>query len=101
MSNTCKAVGALIVAAALGGCIAHGPNGVAYSTGSSTVGATGGSAGGAVSGSGSPEPQTGTEQRDEKEQRGNTPPGVDRDGHGPATGAIVDPSGAATRGKPY
>ena len=36
----------------------------------------------------------------EKEQRGNTPPGIDRDGHGPAAGAIVDPTGAATRTKP-
>ena len=32
-------------------------------------------------------------------QRGNTPPGKDREGQGPASGAIVDPSGAATRQK--
>ncbi len=99
MSNTCKAIGAFILIASLvsvTGCISHGPDGVAYSTGSSqSVGATGGSAGGAVGGSGTPEPQG------EKEQRGNTPPGLDRDGHGPAAGAIIDPTGAATRGKPY
>ena len=29
----------------------------------------------------------------EKEQRGNTPIGMDRDGHGPAAGAIHDPMG--------
>ena len=99
MSNTCKAIGALILAASLtsmAGCISHGPDGVAYSTGSpQSVGATGGSAGGAVSGFAPEQPQG------EKEQRGNTPPGLDRDGHGPAAGAIVDPTGAATRGKPY
>jgi hypothetical protein len=38
---------------------------------------------------------------DIKEKRGNTPPGLDRDGHGPSTGAIVDPSGAATKAKPF
>ena len=37
----------------------------------------------------------------ETQKRGNTPPGLDRDGHGPSTGAIVDPSGAATKGKPF
>jgi hypothetical protein len=100
VSNTCKAIGALIIASALGGCISHGPGGVAYSTESSpSVGATGSGAGGALSGSATPELQP--EQKEQKEQRGNTPPGVDRDGHGPAAGAIVDPSGAATRGKPY
>lgn len=36
----------------------------------------------------------------EKEnQRGNTPPGVSRDGAGPAAGAIVDPTGAVTKGR--
>jgi hypothetical protein len=88
---------ALLLAAALGGCMTHSPEGVAYSTREDTnVGATGGAAGGSVSGSGGS--QTGSPS---KEQRGNTPPGVDRDGHGPAAGAIVDPTGAATRGKPY
>jgi hypothetical protein len=38
----------------------------------------------------------GTTGPSEKEkQRGNTPPGMSRDGAGPAAGAIVDPSGAA------
>lgn len=32
-----------------------------------------------------------------KEPRGNTPPGVSRDGSKPADGAIVDPAGAATK----
>jgi hypothetical protein len=40
---------------------------------------------------------SGTAGPGEKEnQRGNTPPGMSRDGAGPAGGAIVDPSGAAT-----
>jgi hypothetical protein len=93
-----RTAAALLVAAAFGGCMTHSPEGVAYSTRDDTtnVGATGGAAGGAVSGSSGP--QTGGSP---KEQRGNTPPGLDRDGHGPAAGAIVDPTGAATRGKPY
>lgn len=36
----------------------------------------------------------------EKDRRGNTPPGMDRAGQGPASGAIVDPSGATKGGKP-
>ena len=96
MSKTCKAIGVVIVAAAMSGCITHGPDGVAYSTGATpNVGATSGGAGGVVESSGTPAPQV------EKEQRGNTPVGTDRDGHGPAAGAIIDPTGAATRTKPY
>jgi hypothetical protein len=39
----------------------------------------------------------GTTGPNEKEdQRGNTPPGKSRDGAGPAAGAILDPTGAAT-----
>jgi hypothetical protein len=93
-----RTAAALLVAGALGGCITHSPEGVAYSTrdGATNVGATGGAAGGAVSGSSGS--VTGSAS---KERRGNTPPGVDRDGHGPAAGAIVDPTGAATRGRPY
>jgi len=34
---------------------------------------------------------------DEKEQRGNTPPGKDRTGAGPAEGAILDPHGVVTK----
>jgi hypothetical protein len=37
----------------------------------------------------------------EKEERANTPPGKDRDGHGPAAGAILDPSGVTTERKPF
>ena len=33
----------------------------------------------------------------EKEQRGNTPVGMDRTGGGPADGAILDPKGVVTR----
>jgi hypothetical protein len=33
------------------------------------------------------------------DQRGNTPPGVSRDGQGPLGGAIVDPTGSVTKGK--
>ena len=57
-------------------------------SGSVTVPAgTGGTTG---SGSGS----AGAGEKDK--QRGNTPPGMSRDGQGPAGGAIVDPSGAAS-----
>jgi hypothetical protein len=60
------------------------------------TGATQSGSRGSVSGSmtTSPEPQ-------KEQQRGNTPPGKDRDGHGPASGAIVDPTGAATGPKPF
>ena len=96
MSNTFKTIAILALTAAMSGCITHGPEGVAYSTGGATsVGVTGGEAGGALGGSGSPEPQV------EKEKRATPPIGVDRNGHGPAAGAIIDPTGAATRGKPY
>ena len=84
---------------ALGACstpTTHGPGGVAYDTQLAPVTATGSTmtgAGGSLSG-GAAEPA-------EKAQRGNTPPGMDRDGHGPAAGAIIDPTGAATRSKPY
>jgi len=79
---------------AMAGCITHGPGEIAYSTRDTpeSVGGTTAGAGGALSG-------TGAANADK--QRGNTPPGIDRDGHGPAAGAIVDPAGAATRAKPY
>jgi hypothetical protein len=59
-------------------------------------GSTSSEAGGTVFQREAPQPPSGGD----KEQRGNTPPGLDRDGHGPAAGAIVDPTGAATRGSP-
>jgi hypothetical protein len=101
MSPIIKAFSVVAIAAAIGGCVMqHGPEGVAYSTPSGGVGATsgigvtGGDAGGSLSGgSGS--------QNGVKEKRANTPIGMDRDGHGPAAGAILDPTGAATRGRPY
>ena len=96
-----RQLGVACVAAALAGCMSHGPGGVAYSrgdtnVGDTNVGGTSGAAGGTVSGG-----SVRAAEPAEKEQRGNTPPGVDRDGHGPAAGAIVDPTGAATRGRPY
>ena len=93
MSKFSKLLGIALTTAALSGCISHGPDGVAYSRGEATgVGVTGGAGGGAVSGSSA---------APEKEQRATPPIGTDRDGHGPAAGAIIDPTGAATRGKPY
>jgi hypothetical protein len=58
------------------------------------VGATGSGAYGVV-------PSAPPGPHEEKDQRGNTPPGMSRDGLGPAGGAIIDPTGAATRGKSY
>jgi hypothetical protein len=88
-----------IVALGVAGCVAHGPGEVAYSIRDNSigdtenVGATTSGGGGTVSGSARTDKG--------KDERGNTPPGMDRDGHGPAAGAIVDPTGAATRAKPY
>jgi predicted small secreted protein len=88
----------IVSALALGACsthTTHGPGGVAYDTQSmppTAAGSTMSGAGGSVSGGAEPV---------QKEQRGNTPPGMDRDGHGPAAGAIIDPTGAATSRKPY
>jgi hypothetical protein len=59
------------------------------------TGATESDSRGAVSGG-----MTTTPQPEKEQQRGNTPPGKDREGHGPASGAIVDQSGAATGRKP-
>jgi hypothetical protein len=88
-------IGAVALVIGMAGCITHAPGGLAYSTrDSENVGATTSGAGGVISGSDST-------PTDDKQQRGNTPPGVDRDGHGPAAGAIVDPTGAVTRGKAF
>lgn len=40
---------------------------------------------------------TGEPTDKEKEKRGNTPPGTDRSGGGPASGAIVDPAGVTQK----
>ena len=88
MFPTLKTLGILTIVAATGGCVMqHGPEGVAYSTPSESVGMTSGSGGGSLSGG------SGAADGGEKEQRGNTPIGMDRDGHGPAAGAIHDPMG--------
>ena len=93
MSRTATAT-VLIVAIATAGCVTHGPGEVAYSIrDNENVGATTSGGAGTISGS--------VQSEKSKDERGNTPPGLDRDGHGPATGAIVDPTGAATRTKPY
>ena len=67
------------------------PNGVTIPTDSGSVrvpSGTGGTMG--IGGGGSAGPS------EKEQQRGNTPPGMSRDGAGPAGGAIVDPAGAAT-----
>ena len=90
-----NAATALALTASLGlaACATHGPGGVAYDTYTApAMGATVEGAGGSVSGGSPPSGQ--------KEQRGNTPPGLDRDGHGPAAGAIIDPTGVVTGTKP-
>jgi hypothetical protein len=92
--NLRKILGVISIAAAFSGCSSYGPGGIHYTT-SDAEGATGATFN---SGSGS---ISGSSTAPEKEQRGNTPVGQDRDGHGPATGAIVDPTGAATGRKPY
>ena len=93
MFCTLKALSILTIAAVTAGCVMHGPEGVAYSTPSGGIGVTSGTGSGSLSG-GSGNPDGG-----EKEQRGNTPIGMDRDGHGPAAGAILDPTGVL-RSKP-
>jgi len=102
MPDICRT---LIVSAALlaaSGCVAHGPGGVAYSTDSketqTAVGGTAGTGGGSVTGGSSLTPSLAPEK---KEERATPPVGTSRDGAGPAAGAIVDPTGAATRGRPY
>ena len=37
------------------------------------------------------------EKSEKKEKRGNTPPGTDRSGGGPASGAIIDPAGVTRK----
>ena len=88
-----KVLGAVSIAAITAGCVMHGPEGVAYSTPSGGVGVTSGAGGGSLSG-GSVSPDGG----EKKEQRANTPIGMDRDGHGPAAGAILDPTGVLRKG---
>ena len=66
------------------------PNGVTVPTDSGGVRVPSGTGGTQSSGSGTAGPN------EKEQQRGNTPPGMSRDGAGPAGGAIVDPAGAAT-----
>jgi hypothetical protein len=66
-----------------------GQGGTNPSTGATTSGASGRS-----DGASTPAPSGPQEKVD---QRGNTPPGVSRDGAGPAGGAIVDPSGVTKK----
>lgn len=94
MSAHRKAIGIVVTAALLlAGCASQGTGSVSSSTGS-TIGSGSGSGSGTVAPVRDPSDS-------EKDRRANTPPGMDRDGHGPAAGAIVDPTGAATASKPY
>ena len=103
-------VGRYVLALALAACSTYGPTAATHggaaerdsaaaqrSNSGSTPAATGGTLG---SGAGSVAGQSAPSGPGEKEQqRGNTPPGVDRDGHGPAAGAILDPAGVTTKGR--
>lgn len=44
-----------------------------------------------------PPPSAPAKEEPKEEKRGNTPPGMDRTGGGPASGAIVDPAGVVTK----
>ena len=66
------------------------PNGVTIPTDSGSVRVPSGTGGTMGSGGGTAGPS------EKEQQRGNTPPGMSRDGAGPAGGAIIDPAGAAT-----
>jgi hypothetical protein len=119
MSNCiARAIVVAGVGLALGACSNHGVGPKEYAVTNDTgVGATSGTAaGGAASGSKEKEPARGGTTSgaggstsastpapagpgEKPEQRGNTPPGVSRDGQGPLGGAIVDPSGVVTKGK--
>jgi hypothetical protein len=118
MWNRCIA-GAIvvIVSLAVSACASYGTGPAEYSTTNDTgFGATGGTeAGGSVSGGKDKAARGGTMSGaggstsastpapsgpgEKEDQRGNTPPGVSRDGAGPAAGAIVDPTGSVTKGK--
>ena len=93
MFRTLTAAGILAIVVAGAGCaqMQHGPEGVAYSTPSGSVGSTSDMAGGSLSGGSGP--------GEKEQQRGNTPIGMDRDGHGPAAGAILDPAGVTRGGR--
>ena len=45
----------------------------------------------------SPPASTPAKEEPKEEKRGNTPPGTDRTGGGPASGAILDPAGVVTK----
>jgi hypothetical protein len=64
------------------------PSGVTIPTDSGNVRVPAGTGGTVGSGGGTAGPN------EKEQQRGNTPPGMSRDGAGPAGGAIVDPAGA-------
>ena len=119
MSNCiARAILAAGVALALGACSNHGfgpkeyavtnDTGLGASSGTAATGTASGAKekeparGGTMSGAGgsssasTPAPAGPGEK---PEQRGNTPPGVSRDGQGPLGGAIVDPAGVVTKGK--
>ncbi len=107
MTSRCV-VGVIVAALALGACSSYGNGPAEYAVTNDTgVGAT--------SGTGASDSTAGSRQKagsggattpapsgpgEKKDQRGNTPPGVSRDGQGPLGGAIVDPTGAVTKTPP-
>jgi hypothetical protein len=119
MSN-CMARAILVagVALAIGACSNHGfgPKEYAVTNDTGLGATTGAAAGGSASGAKEKEPARGgttsgaggstsastpapAGPSEKPEQRGNTPPGVSRDGQGPLGGAIVDPAGVVTKGR--
>lgn len=44
-----------------------------------------------------PPPSAPAKEEPKDQKRGNTPPGMDRTGGGPASGAILDPAGVVTK----
>jgi hypothetical protein len=75
-----------VVAAAASGALAQDDSAAAKRKSEYGLGATGQNSGQGLRRPGAPPDQM-------KEKRGNTPPGSDRAGERPASGAIVDPAG--------
>ena len=87
------ALGIACVTALLAGCASHQRQSI-YLDGDRLHTGTGATI---SSGSGAGQSAPASSEAPDKEQRGNTPPGISRDGARPAEGAIVDPTGAATK----
>jgi hypothetical protein len=74
----------------IAGCAADGYGGARYSPSQSAPGQV-------APAQYAPQPAAPTQDAPKEEKRGNTPPGVDRTGGGPASGAILDPTGSVTK----